>query len=605
MVVGFPDAIQMHNMGIAWDATYYYTCNGGNAGAGQINTYDASGSLVHSTPCYLDLRAIFYNPADATLYGKTYEQSLYRIDPVAGTTSLAFSGIFQFSQSSPAFLADGQTILEHEGGTIRFISLATGLQTDVKTGFNYGFYPFSEAVATDGNRIFTWDESLVYAYDLNGNPLDSFALPYGHYGFSLKFINGMLFASDDGGGGMGYWYGYNVGGVVNQPPQFDHPTTPSCGSTLALMANQNLSFRVQASDPDSADVVTLNSSLLPPGATLVGALPTSGNPVSTMFSWTPTNADVGSHLVTFTATSNNAADSTAVCSLTIEVLPDTSNRSPDCSHATASPSTLKKHEHKLIPISILGVTDPDGDPVTITVTGVTQDEPTVGCGDLDDCSDRDAAFGGVELFTSGADGSGNGAGRGPGEGVENGKGGERRCSDAVIDATGGVSVRAERCEKGNGRVYVISFTATDSHGAACAGTFTVCVPNEKKHGGKHHGDFSTGCVDDGQRFNSLGPCPPRHGHGNGQDAALAEPSLSPGTTTGAAKRLVYSLPVAGDVQITLYDVAGRRVARLFSGLQSEGAHELSWSAAGIERGVYFCRLDAAGMSVSKSVVIIE
>jgi hypothetical protein len=34
--------------------------------------------------------------------------------------------------------------------------------------------------------------------------------------------------------------------------------------------------------------------------------------------------------------------------------------------------------HQFVPIAIMGVTDPDGDAVTITVTGVTQDEPVTG-----------------------------------------------------------------------------------------------------------------------------------------------------------------------------------------------------------------------------------
>ena len=37
--------------------------------------------------------------------------------------------------------------------------------------------------------------------------------------------------------------------------------------------------------------------------------------------------------------------------------------------------------HQLVPIAIKGVTDPDEESVTITVTGVTQDEPVNGKGD--------------------------------------------------------------------------------------------------------------------------------------------------------------------------------------------------------------------------------
>jgi hypothetical protein len=66
-VIDFPDAIPMHNMGIASDGAYYYTCNGGNAGAGQINTYDLSGAFVCAVACPLDMRAIFFSPLDSRL----------------------------------------------------------------------------------------------------------------------------------------------------------------------------------------------------------------------------------------------------------------------------------------------------------------------------------------------------------------------------------------------------------------------------------------------------------------------------------------------------------------------------------------------------------
>ena len=54
--------------------------------------------------------------------------------------------------------------------------------------------------------------------------------------------------------------------------------------------------------------------------------------------------------------------------------------SPICSAATAGPSQLWPPNHKLVGVNINGVTDPDGDPVTIVATSVRQDEPTTGQG---------------------------------------------------------------------------------------------------------------------------------------------------------------------------------------------------------------------------------
>lgn len=211
LVITFFDSIPMHNMAIASDGTFYYTGNGGNAASGQVNTYDLNGVFLHSASVAVDIRALFYNSATGHLYAKSFDQNLYQVDPVTGAVTLIHSGIFAWSQSSPALVPDGTTIIEHEDNTIRLIDFNTGQQTGTMTGFYYGGFPSNEAVGTSGDRIFTWDGTLVHVYDMAGNPIESYNLPSGHYGFSLKFVNGLLFASDDGGGGTGVWYGYDVG----------------------------------------------------------------------------------------------------------------------------------------------------------------------------------------------------------------------------------------------------------------------------------------------------------------------------------------------------------------------------------------------------------
>lgn len=46
-------------------------------------------------------------------------------------------------------------------------------------------------------------------------------------------------------------------------------------------------------------------------------------------------------------------------------------------------------------------------------------------------------------------------------------------------AAGKVDVRSERSGSGNGRVYRIAFTATDTFGASCSGVVTVGVPHDQ------------------------------------------------------------------------------------------------------------------------------
>jgi hypothetical protein len=106
-------------------------------------------------------------------------------------------------------------------------------------------------------------------------------------------------------------------------------------------------------------------------------------------------------------------------------------------------------------VSVGGVTDPDGDPVAITITGITQDEAL------------------------------NGVGQG------------NTCPDATGVGTATASLRAEREGGGDGRVYHLSFTADDGRGGHCTTTVTVCVPHDQGQGRV--------CVDQGPLVDSTGP----------------------------------------------------------------------------------------------------
>jgi len=110
------------------------------------------------------------------------------------------------------------------------------------------------------------------------------------------------------------------------------------------------------------------------------------------------------------------------------------DRPPDCSGAVASPNELWPANHQFVAVSISGVTDPDGDAVTITVTGISQDEPLKG------------------------EGTGN------------------TCPDAAGVGTSTASLRAERSGAGDGRAYHVSFRADDGKGGQCSGTVAACVP---------------------------------------------------------------------------------------------------------------------------------
>ena len=116
----------------------------------------------------------------------------------------------------------------------------------------------------------------------------------------------------------------------------------------------------------------------------------------------------------------------------------TDNQPPDCSSAAPSAASLWPPNHKFVPINVNGVTDPDGDEVTITIDSIMQDEPVNGKGDGNTSPD--------------------------GKGVG---------SDTA-------EVRAERSGKGDGRVYHVSYNAADGNGGTCSGEVLVEVPHDKK-----------------------------------------------------------------------------------------------------------------------------
>ncbi|MBK9745767.1 MAG: carboxypeptidase regulatory-like domain-containing protein [Chloroflexi bacterium] len=137
------------------------------------------------------------------------------------------------------------------------------------------------------------------------------------------------------------------------------------------------------------------------------------------------------------------------------VVIDVRNQPPVCTTAFASTDLLWPAQHQMIPVSILGITDYEGDSTNITITSIWQDEPTNGLGDGDTSPD--------------------------GEGIGT--------SIAIL--------RAERAGEGNGRIYHISFSANDGHTGSCMGVVTVGVRRDQGRKGE--------AVDDGSLYDSIQP----------------------------------------------------------------------------------------------------
>jgi hypothetical protein len=216
---------------------------------------------------------------------------------------------------------------------------------------------------------------------------------------------------------------------------------------------------------------------------------------------------------------------------------------PVCAAAVASEPVLWPPNHKLRPVTVTGVTDPEGDPLTMTVTRVTQNEPVTERGD-------------------------------------------GKCPDATISGSH-VMLRAERSPAGNGRLYEVQFTADDGQGGRCDGVVTVCVPRNPNRG----------CTNDGQRYDSTAPCD------QSQDALADQPILSVAAASSDEIRILFTTNEAGRVDVSVFDVTGRRHATLESGDLPMGIHERSWHLDDVPRGLYFVRMRAGATITTRSVLV--
>lgn len=225
---------------------------------------------------------------------------------------------------------------------------------------------------------------------------------------------------------------------VNQTPVANAGTDQTVNEQTGVTLNGTGS-----SDPDLDTLHFTWSQTGGPGVALTGA--TSVSPT-----FTAPSVGVGGANLTFSLVVSDGQATSAADTVLVHV--QDTNDPPVCALAHPSLTSLWPPNHSMVPVNILGITDPNDQNITITFPAITQDEPVNGLGDGDTTPDA-----------------------------------------AVVGSQ--VLLRAERAGGGNGRVYVVHFTATDAHGASCNGTVKVGVPHSKKDT----------AVEGPQLYNSFGP----------------------------------------------------------------------------------------------------
>lgn len=199
---------------------------------------------------------------------------------------------------------------EADGGTLNF-RLSTSTEASGFAGFTQPGPPDATNAATvnSSTGVYSWDTTgATLAGDSSHNTLYSTQV-------TIEELDGAGSVKDKSA--VDFLIQLVPSVSTNNSPDFDHPPTPTCGTTKTGNIGTTMTFNVQASDPDSGDTVQLNVAGLPPSATMNPGLPLSGNPVNSEFSWTPTTGEAGIYVMTFTATDSHGAQ--ALCSITVQV----------------------------------------------------------------------------------------------------------------------------------------------------------------------------------------------------------------------------------------------------------------------------------------------
>lgn len=67
----------------------------------------------------------------------------------------------------------------------------------------------------------------------------------------------------------------------------------------------------------------------------------------------------------------------------------------------------------------------------------------------------------------------------------------------------------------------------------------------------------------------------------------------------------YSLPLAGNVSLKIYDILGNEVAQLVNGFQNSGSYSIKFDGKNLASGIYFYRLNSGNFSSVKKLTLVK
>ena len=67
----------------------------------------------------------------------------------------------------------------------------------------------------------------------------------------------------------------------------------------------------------------------------------------------------------------------------------------------------------------------------------------------------------------------------------------------------------------------------------------------------------------------------------------------------------FSIPVEGNVSLTVYDMTGKEITKIVNGYKLKGNYSVNFDASELSGGVYFYELKSEGFTQTKKMLMIK
>ena len=67
----------------------------------------------------------------------------------------------------------------------------------------------------------------------------------------------------------------------------------------------------------------------------------------------------------------------------------------------------------------------------------------------------------------------------------------------------------------------------------------------------------------------------------------------------------YSLPMASNVKLMVYNAIGQPVRVLENGFKNAGSYNVSFNASELSSGIYFCKIEAGQFSQIRKMMLVK